>query len=63
MIAPCGRVLRTPPLVAASLLARLPLGIPSLALVLFVEEVKGSFAAARGAVTAAFGRTGRRPPP
>lgn len=43
-------------LIAASVLARLPFGIVSLALILFVEDVEGSFAAA-GAVTALFALT------
>ncbi|HEY8589734.1 MAG TPA: MFS transporter [Naasia sp.] len=40
-------------LILSSVVARMPVGIVSLAVVLFVEDVKGSFAAA-GAVTAAF---------
>lgn len=50
------RVWRAPhvgALMVASVLARVPIGIVSLALILFVEDVKGSFAAA-GGVTAAF---------
>jgi MFS family permease len=54
------RMLRTPQmgaLVAFGTLARLPFGIVSLALVLFVREQTGSFAVA-GAVTAAFAVAG-----
>ncbi|UGS36296.1 MFS transporter [Capillimicrobium parvum] len=50
------RVLRAPEvrgLVASSILARVPIGMVSLSLVLFVEHVKGSYGPA-GAVTAAF---------
>ncbi|HEU4657425.1 MAG TPA: MFS transporter [Capillimicrobium sp.] len=47
------RAPHVPALVLASVLARVPTGIVSLALVLFVQDVKGSFAAA-GAVTATF---------
>jgi MFS family permease len=49
-------VLRAPhvrALVSASIVARIPIGMVGLALVLFVENVKGSYAPA-GAVTAAF---------
>ncbi|MFN8203452.1 MAG: MFS transporter [Solirubrobacteraceae bacterium] len=49
-------VLRAPhvrALVSASIVARIPIGMLGLALVLFVEDVKGSYAPA-GAVTAAF---------
>jgi ABC-type lipoprotein release transport system permease subunit len=49
-----GEILRTPqvtPLVASSLLSRLPIGINSLALVLFLSAKTGSFAIA-GAVAA-----------
>src|SRR4051812_20119108 len=48
-----GEILRTPqvtPLVASSLLSRLPIGINSLALVLFLSAKTGSFAIA-GAVS------------
>ncbi|MEA2421899.1 MAG: hypothetical protein QOF55_998 [Thermoleophilaceae bacterium] len=54
------RLLRTPqliPLIALSLVARLPLGILSLAFVLFLREQTGSFATA-GAVAAAFALCG-----
>src|SRR5262245_7755022 len=50
------RVLRAPhvrALVVSSVLARLPIGIVALALILFVEEETGSFAQA-GAVSGAF---------
>jgi MFS family permease len=50
------RVLRTPhvlPLMAAALIARLPIGIDALAIVLFLRERSGSYAAA-GVVSAAF---------
>jgi MFS family permease len=50
------RVLRAPhvrPLVLASVLARMPVGMVGIALVLFVVHIRGSYAAA-GAVTAAF---------
>lgn len=50
------RLLRTPhlrPLIAASFVARLPIGIQSLALVLFLRDESGSFATA-GAVAGAF---------
>jgi MFS family permease len=50
------RVLRTPhvlPLMAAALVARLPIGIDSLAIVLFLRDRTGSYAAA-GIVSAAF---------
>lgn len=59
MVAQYRRVLGAPhaaALVAASILARLPFGIVSLALILFVEDVKGSFAAA-GVTTAVFALT------
>jgi MFS family permease len=52
-----GRVLRAPDvarLLAAAVLARMPIGIDSLAIVLFVRAQTGSFAAA-GGVAAAFG--------
>ena len=50
------RILRTPhvlPLMAAALVARLPVGIDSLAIVLFLRQRTGSYAAA-GVVSAAF---------
>jgi MFS family permease len=50
------RILRTPhvtPLLVAALVARLPIGIDSLAIVLFLRERTGSYAIA-GAVAAAF---------
>jgi len=50
------RILRTPhvlPLIAAAVVARLPIGIDSLAIVLFLRERTGSYAAA-GIVSAAF---------
>src|SRR5262249_55498473 len=50
------RVLRTPhvlPLLAAALVARLPIGIASLAIVLFLRDRTGSYATA-GIVSAAF---------
>src|SRR3954447_25332800 len=50
------RILRTPhvlPLMAAALLARLPIGIDSLAIVLFVRQTAGSYATA-GLVSATF---------
>ena len=50
------RILRTPhvmPLMAAAIVARLPIGIDSLAIVLFLRDHTGSYAAA-GAVSAAF---------
>jgi MFS family permease len=50
------RILRTPhvlPLMAAAVVARLPIGIDSLAIVLFLRDRTGSYAAA-GAVSAAF---------
>jgi MFS family permease len=50
------RILRTPhvlPLMAAALVARLPIGIDSLAIVLFLRQRTGSYAAA-GIVSAAF---------
>jgi MFS family permease len=50
------RILRTPhvmPLMAAAIVARLPIGIDSLAIVLFLRERTGSYAAA-GLVSAAF---------
>jgi MFS family permease len=50
------RILRTPhvvPLIAAALVARMPIGIDSLAIVLFLRERTGSYAAA-GVVSAAF---------
>lgn len=50
------RILRTPqvlPLLAAALVARLPIGIDSLAIVLFLRERTGSYAAA-GFVSAVF---------
>jgi MFS family permease len=50
------RILRTPhvlPLMAAALVARLPIGIDSLAIVLFLRQRTGSYAAA-GIVAAAF---------
>lgn len=58
--APYRRLLSTPrlrPLVAFSLLARMPIGILSLSLVLFLREQTGSFATA-GAVAAAFALCG-----
>jgi MFS family permease len=51
-----GRILRTPhvlPLTASALVARLPIGIDSLAIVLFLRERTGSYAAA-GLVSACF---------
>lgn len=51
-----GRILRTPhvgPLVAAALVARLPIGMFGLAIVLFLRDETGSYAAA-GVVAAAF---------
>ncbi|MEA2320657.1 MAG: hypothetical protein QOD81_507, partial [Solirubrobacteraceae bacterium] len=50
------RILRTPhvlPLMVAALVARLPIGIHSLAIVLFLRERTGSYAVA-GVVAAAF---------
>ena len=50
------RVLRTPhvlPLMASALVARLPIGIDSLAIVLFLRDRTGSYATA-GVVSAAF---------
>src|SRR4051794_16764666 len=50
------RILRTPhvmPLLVAALVARLPIGIDSIAIVLFLRERTGSYAAA-GIVSAAF---------
>src|SRR4051812_50204610 len=50
------RILRAPyvmPLIVAALVARLPIGIDSIAIVLFLRERTGSYAAA-GAVSAAF---------
>jgi len=50
------RILRTPhvlPLMAAALIARMPIGIDSLAIVLFLRQRTGSYAAA-GIVSAAF---------
>jgi MFS family permease len=50
------RILRTPhvmPLLVAALVARLPIGIDSLAIVLFLRQRTGSYAVA-GAVAAAF---------
>src|SRR3954452_986821 len=54
------RLLRTPqirPLIAFSFAGRLPIGILSLALVLFMRDQTGSFATA-GAVAAAFAFSG-----
>src|SRR4051794_41365283 len=50
------RILRTPhvmPLMVAALVARLPIGIDSIAIVLFLRERTGSYATA-GIVSAAF---------
>src|ERR687890_1817651 len=50
------RILRTPhvlPLMAAAIVARLPIGIDSLAIVLFLRQETGSYAAA-GVVSAGF---------
>src|SRR3954469_8762189 len=50
------RILRAPyvmPLIVAALVARLPIGIDSIAIVLFLRERTGSYAAA-GIVSAAF---------
>src|SRR5215210_3459081 len=55
-LAPYSRLLRTPqlrPLIAFSFVGRLPFGILSLALVLFIRHETGSFATA-GAVAGAF---------
>ena len=55
------RVLRAPHvarLLGAAVIARMPIGIDSLAIVLFVRDETGSFARA-GLVAAAFGARGR----
>jgi len=57
----CSAILRTPhvtPLLAASMLARLPFGMFALALVLYMAEERGSYAVA-GLVDGAFGSAPR----